>query len=31
LAKALAKLTKTDVAIWMEGDEQTKRDALRAA
>ena len=31
LAKALAKLTKTDVAVWMEGDEQPKRDALRAA
>jgi len=31
LAKALAELTKTDVAVWMEGDEQKKRDALRAA
>ena len=31
LAKALAELTKTDVALWMEGDETAKRDALRAA
>ena len=31
LAKTLAEMTKTDVAVWMEGDEQTKRDALRAA
>ena len=31
VAKALADLTKTDVALWMEGDETKKRDALRAA
>lgn len=31
IAKDLAKLTKTDVALWMEGDETAKREALRAA
>lgn len=31
VAKELAELTKTDVALWMDGDEQAKRDALRAA
>ena len=31
VAKTLAELTKTEVALWMEGDETEKRDALRAA
>ena len=31
VAKTFAELTKTDVALWMDGDEQAKRDALRAA
>jgi len=31
VAKALAELTKTEVALWMEGDETEKREALRAA
>lgn len=31
VAKLLAELTKTEVALWMEGDEREKRDALRAA
>jgi len=31
LAKILAEITKTDVALWMEGDEQKKRQALNAA
>jgi transcriptional regulator with XRE-family HTH domain len=31
LAKLLAEITKTDVALWMEGDESEKREALKAA
>jgi len=31
VAKALAELTKTEVALWMEGDETEKREALRSA
>jgi DNA-binding XRE family transcriptional regulator len=28
LAKVLAEMTKTEVALWMEGDEMTKRRAI---
>ena len=31
VAKALAGLTKTYVALWMEGVENEKREALKAA
>lgn len=31
LAKVLAGLFNTDVAVWMEGDEQAKRQAINAA
>ena len=31
VAKLLAEITKTDVALWMDGDETEKREALRSA